>query len=51
MDIYRKLGVMPIINAAGTLTRPGGAIMLPEVRRAMEEAADEIVRRLTDILS
>ena len=43
MDIYRKLGVIPIINAAGTLTRLGGTIMLPEVRRAMEEAADSLV--------
>ena len=43
MDIYRKLGVIPIINAAGTLTRLGGTIMLPEVRRAMEEAAESLV--------
>ena len=43
MDIYQKLGVNPIINAAGTLTRLGGTIMLPEVRRAMEEAAESLV--------
>ena len=43
MDIYKKLGVNPIINAAGTLTRLGGTIMLPEVRQAMEEAAESLV--------
>lgn len=39
MDIYRKLGVSPIINAAGALTRLGGTLMLPEVESAMSEAA------------
>jgi D-glucosaminate-6-phosphate ammonia-lyase len=39
MDIYRKFGVSPIINAAGTLTRLGGSLMLPEVESAMSEAA------------
>ncbi len=43
MDIYNKLGVTPIINAAGTLTRLGGTVMLPEVREAMAEAGRRIV--------
>jgi len=38
-DIYAKLGVKRRINAAGTLTRLGGAIMAPEVIDAMAAAA------------
>lgn len=43
MNIYEKFGVSPIINAAGTLTRLGGSVMLPEVRDAMSEAAIALV--------
>ena len=43
MNIYDKLGVSPIINAAGTLTRLGGTVMLPEVREAVTEAGRHIV--------
>jgi L-seryl-tRNA(Ser) seleniumtransferase len=43
LSIYKKLGVSPIINAAGTLTRLGGAVMLPEARDAMSEAANALV--------
>ena len=43
MNIYDKLGVSPIINAAGTLTRLGGTVMLPEVREAVTEAGHHIV--------
>ncbi|HVZ44249.1 MAG TPA: aminotransferase class V-fold PLP-dependent enzyme [Ramlibacter sp.] len=43
MSIYQRLGVPPVINAAGTLTRLGGTVMLPEVRDAMSEAACELV--------
>jgi L-seryl-tRNA(Ser) seleniumtransferase len=43
MDIYGKLDVSPIINAAGTLTRLGGTVMLPEVKEAMAEAGRSIV--------
>ncbi len=39
MGIYERFGVTPIINAAGTVTRYGGAPMLPEVLDAMHEAA------------
>src|SRR5512134_1892612 len=38
-DIYAALGVKRRINAAGTLTRLGGALMEPEVVEAMAQAA------------
>ena len=43
MNIYETLGVSPVINAAGTLTRLGGTVMLPEVRDAMSDAANALV--------
>jgi len=43
LNIYETLGVTPIINAAGTLTRLGGTVMLPEARDAMSSAADALV--------
>lgn len=43
MGIYEKLGISPVINAAGTLTRLGGTVMLPEVQDAMAEAAKALV--------
>lgn len=39
MGIYERFDVTPIINAAGTITRYGGAPMLPEVLESMHEAA------------
>ena len=42
-DIYGILGVKRRINAAGTLTRLGGALMAPEVLAAMAEAAQSSV--------
>jgi L-seryl-tRNA(Ser) seleniumtransferase len=42
-SIYAKLGVRTYINAYGTLTTLGGTLMLPEVRRAMDEAAQHFV--------
>jgi D-glucosaminate-6-phosphate ammonia-lyase len=42
-DIYASLGVKRRINAAGTLTRLGGALMAPEVLVAMAEAAQSSV--------
>jgi L-seryl-tRNA(Ser) seleniumtransferase len=39
MDVYRELGIEPIINAAGTLTTLGGSLMLPEVTDAMAAAS------------
>ena len=38
-DPYQRLGVRPRINAAGALTRLGGAVMAPEVVAAMAAAA------------
>src|SRR5574340_1194563 len=43
MSVYEELGVRPLINAAGTLTRIGGSIMPPEVLEAMKEAAQSFV--------
>ena len=43
MDIYVDLGVTPVINAAGTLTRLSGSVMLPEVAEAMAGAARDFV--------
>ena len=43
-NVYEKLGVRRIINAAGTVTRLGGSRMAPEVMAAMTEAASSFVR-------
>ena len=43
-EIYRKLGVRPLINAAGTYTILSGSLMPERARRAMEEAALSFVR-------
>ena len=43
MDIYRELGVEPIINAAGSLTTAGGSMMPPEVTDAMNQASRSFV--------
>jgi hypothetical protein len=43
-DYYAKLGVQPIINAAGTYTYLTAAVMPPSVRRAVEQAARHPVR-------
>src|SRR5258705_1797881 len=37
--IYARIGVKRRINAAGMLTRLGGALMAPEVTAAMAEAS------------
>jgi L-seryl-tRNA(Ser) seleniumtransferase len=42
--IYDDIGVRPVINAAGTLTRLGGSIMPLEVVQAMARAAEACVR-------
>lgn len=39
MTVYEKVGVKPIINVDGPLTRYGGAIMEKETLEAMNEAA------------
>lgn len=43
MSVYDDLGVRPIINASGSVTRLGGAPMPPAVIRAFTEAAAEAV--------
>lgn len=42
-DVYRRLGVRPLINARGTWTYLSGSLMLPEVRKAMDAAAQQFV--------
>lgn len=41
--VYESLGVRPIINAVGTLTRIGGSLMAPEVVQSMVEASKAFV--------
>ncbi|CAN5824523.1 hypothetical protein BH10BAC2_BH10BAC2_38260 [soil metagenome] len=58
-NIFRSIGVEPIINCRGTFTIIGGSIERPEVRAAMEaasknfiqydELADGIHKRLSEI--
>lgn len=38
-EIYRRLGVEPLINAAGTLTTLTNSVFVPEAREAMAEAS------------
>jgi L-seryl-tRNA(Ser) seleniumtransferase len=49
MGVYTRLGLRPLINAAGTYTHLGGSLMPPEVTQAMEDAAKHYVpiRELT----
>ena len=44
MGIYEELGVRPILNVAGPLTRLSGARLDPAVTAAMAEAASQSVR-------
>ena len=43
MSVYRELGVEPIINACGSVTRLGGAPMPAEVLEAFHQGAQEWV--------
>jgi len=51
-DIYQSIGVKPLINARGTFTIISGSLMLPEVRAAIDAAAqhhvhlDELMDRI-----
>ncbi len=49
-DVYRAIGVKPVVNARGTFTIISGSLMLPEVRAAMDAAARQYVHldELTD---
>jgi L-seryl-tRNA(Ser) seleniumtransferase len=42
-NVYTRIGVRPVINGVGTVTRLGGSIMPPEVVRAMEDASKYFV--------
>ncbi|MFN8444667.1 MAG: aminotransferase class V-fold PLP-dependent enzyme [Caldilineaceae bacterium] len=41
MSIYKELGVRPVINAAGAVTRYGGSLMSTAVLDAMRDASQE----------
>jgi seryl-tRNA(Sec) selenium transferase len=43
-DIYQSIGVEPVINCRGTFTIIGASIELPEVRAAMDAAAQRYVQ-------
>ncbi len=51
-EIYQSIGVRPLINARGTFTIISGSRMLPEVRAAMDAAAQYHVHldELTDAI-
>ncbi|MEE8045235.1 MAG: aminotransferase class V-fold PLP-dependent enzyme [Dehalococcoidia bacterium] len=42
-EVYKKLGISPIINAQSWVTALGGSIMRPEVLQAMDDAANAFV--------
>src|SRR3954470_1183576 len=42
-NLYRSIGVKPVINARGTFTIITGSTTLPEVKRAMDEASRSFV--------
>src|SRR3954447_2065360 len=42
-NLYRSIGVRPVINARGTFTIITGSTTLPEVKKAMEEASRSFV--------
>ena len=42
-EIYRRLGVRPVIHGSGTTTRYGGSRLRPEVFEAMREASQTLV--------
>src|ERR1700676_1356521 len=42
-DMYRSIGVRPVINARGTFTIITGSQTLPEVKQAMDQASRSFV--------
>jgi len=47
-EVYKKLGVSPVINAQSWVTALGGSLMRPEVLQAMDDAAQVFVN-MTDL--
>ena len=43
-NMYRSIGVRPVINARGTYTIISGSLTLPEVKKAMEQASHNYVQ-------
>src|ERR1035441_10437466 len=46
-DMYRSIGVRPVINARGTFTIITGSPTLPEVKRAMGPASRRFVKSVS----
>ena len=42
-DVYRQLGVTPVITASGSTTLYGGSKLRPEVKEAMNQASGVMV--------
>jgi uncharacterized pyridoxal phosphate-dependent enzyme len=42
-EVYRQLGIRPLINAAGTYTTLTGSLLVPQARDAMHEASKYFV--------
>ena len=42
-DVYKELGVRPLINAAGTYTALSASLLPPDVREAVEAASHQYV--------
>jgi uncharacterized pyridoxal phosphate-dependent enzyme len=47
-EVYKKLGVSPVINAQSWVTALGGSLMRPEVLQAMDDAAQVFIN-MTDL--
>src|SRR4051812_2524599 len=45
-DVYKELGVRPLVNAAGTYTMLGGSLMPPAVVEAIAAASRQYVNLL-----
>jgi L-seryl-tRNA(Ser) seleniumtransferase len=43
-DVYKAIGVRPLVNARGTFTVISGSTLLPEVRAAMDAASRQYVQ-------
>ena len=43
-DMYKSIGVRPVINCKGTFTVMSGSLMLPECSQAMQQASQNFVQ-------